>query len=62
MLVIARRRGQKILIGDEIEITVTSVHRSSVKLGIRAPEHLIVRRRELAERDDDSWPPPPADE
>lgn len=59
MLIIARRRGQKILIGDDIEITVTDVHRSSVKLGIRAPRTLQVLRAELLEPEEK---PPPAEE
>ena len=48
MLVFSRRKGQRILIGDDIEIVVTRVHRSSVKLAIRAPKHLTVLRAEIA--------------
>lgn len=50
MLVISRRKGQIITIGDDIEIVVTEVHRSSVKLGIRAPNGLLVLRKEAAEK------------
>lgn len=48
MLIISRRAGQSIVIGDGIEITVTETHRSSVKLAIRAPRHLLVLRAEVA--------------
>jgi carbon storage regulator len=47
MLVISRRKGQRVSIGDEIELIVTEVHRSSVKLGIRAPRGLTVLRGEV---------------
>jgi carbon storage regulator len=47
MLVISRRKGQRVSIGDEIELVVTEVHRSSVKLGIVAPRGLTVLRGEV---------------
>lgn len=47
MLVISRRKGQRVSIGEDIELIVTEVHRSSVKLGIRAPRGLTVLRGEI---------------
>src|SRR5262249_34295638 len=47
MLVISRRKGQRVTIGDEIELIVTEVHRTSVKLGLRAPRGLTVLRGEV---------------
>ncbi len=47
MLVISRRKGQRIAIGDDIELVVTELHRSSVKLGIRAPRGYAVLRGEV---------------
>jgi carbon storage regulator len=47
MLVISRRKGQRVSIGEEIELVVTEVHRSTVKLGIRAPRGLTVLRGEI---------------
>jgi carbon storage regulator len=47
MLVISRRKGQSIMIGDEIELVVTDLHRSVVKIGIRAPRGTIVLRGEV---------------
>jgi carbon storage regulator len=49
MLVISRRKGQSITIGDEIELVVTELHRSVVKIGIRAPRGTIVLRGEVRE-------------
>ena len=37
MLVMSRRQGETILIGDEIEIVIAHIGRSRVKVGIRAP-------------------------
>ncbi|HEX4336981.1 MAG TPA: carbon storage regulator [Polyangiaceae bacterium] len=47
MLVISRRKGQRITIGDDIEIVVTAVHKNGVKLGIAAPRGLTVLRGEV---------------
>ena len=50
MLVLARKIGQKIFIGDDIEITVVSVTaRGEVRLGIEAPSNLLILREELKE-------------
>jgi carbon storage regulator len=49
MLVISRRKGQRIAIGDDIEIVITEVHRSSVKLGILAPRGYTVLRGEVSD-------------
>ena len=48
MLVLRRRAGEAILLGTEIEIEVVEISRTRVKLGIRAPRHLPVARREAA--------------
>jgi carbon storage regulator len=47
MLVITRRKGQRITIGDDIEIVVTAVHKSGIKLGIQAPRGYTVLRGEV---------------
>jgi carbon storage regulator len=47
MLVISRRKGQRITIGDDIEIVVTAVHKNGVKLGIAAPRDFTVLRGEV---------------
>jgi carbon storage regulator len=49
MFIIARRRGQRIEIGDEIAITVTEISRNMVKLGIEAPRTCLIARGELKE-------------
>ena len=47
MFIVARRKGQRILIGDEIEVVVTELSRSTVKLGIVAPKPYFIMRGEL---------------
>lgn len=49
MLVLTRKRGQSILVGDDVEITVLEIDRDHVKLGINAPKSIKVYRRELYE-------------
>lgn len=47
MLVIRRRSGETLLIGDEVEIEILETGSSQVKLGIRAPKHVLVLRKEI---------------
>lgn len=47
MLVIRRREGEAILIGEDVEIEVLEITPARVKLGIRAPERVQVLRKEL---------------
>lgn len=47
MLIITRKKGQSILIGDNIEITVSKLEDGSVKLGIDAPKEMTILRKEL---------------
>lgn len=47
MLVLRRKAGQSVLIGDEIEIEILDVNAQGVKIGIRAPRSTVVLRKEL---------------
>jgi carbon storage regulator len=47
MLVLARRAGESITIGDDIVVTVVSTASGQVKLGITAPQHVRVVREEI---------------
>jgi carbon storage regulator len=47
MLMMSRRQGEVILIGDEIEIVISHIGRSRVKVGIRAPRDTPVMAREV---------------
>lgn len=50
MLVITRKRGETIVIGDGIEVTVLRVGRDGVRLGVTAPRDVQVHRREVYEQ------------
>lgn len=47
MLVISRKKGESLLIGDDIEITVMKIDDNSVKLSISAPKSVTILRKEL---------------
>ncbi len=49
MLVLTRRADEGLHIGDDIVVTVLAVEGDRVKLGIRAPRHVLVLRHELVE-------------
>lgn len=47
MLVLTRKVKESIMIGDDIEITVLAVEGDQVKLGIHAPRHVDIHRKEI---------------
>jgi carbon storage regulator len=49
VLVVSRKVGERILIGDQITVTVIKVGSGGVRIGIQAPRELAVVREELAE-------------
>lgn len=50
MLVLTRKQGEGILIGDDIRITVVELKGGGVRLGIDAPREMKVHRQEVVER------------
>lgn len=50
MLVLSRREGERIRLGDSIVVTVVRLAGDRVRLGIEAPAEVIVLREELKER------------
>lgn len=47
MLVLSRQRDETIMIGDDVQITVVDVRGDKVRLGITAPRHIQVHRKEV---------------
>ncbi|OOH91312.1 carbon storage regulator [Pasteurellaceae bacterium 15-036681] len=50
MLILTRKIGESLLIGDDVEITVLSIRGSQVKLGVKAPKEISVHREEIYQR------------
>ncbi|RJQ45413.1 MAG: carbon storage regulator [Nitrospiraceae bacterium] len=50
MLVLTRKSNESIKIGDDITITIVEVKGNSVRIGIQAPSHLRIYRKELYEK------------
>lgn len=49
MLVLSRQRDETIMIGDEVQVTVVDIRGEKVRLGISAPAHIPVHRKEVYE-------------
>ncbi|RQN12318.1 carbon storage regulator [Clostridium butyricum] len=50
MLIITRKKGESLMIGDDIEIVVSKIDDGSVKIGIKAPKDVSILRKELYEQ------------
>ncbi len=48
MLVLSRKLGEKIVIGDNIVVTVVKIDRNQIRIGIEAPQDVPVYREEIA--------------
>jgi carbon storage regulator len=53
MLILTRKKGERILIGDDIIITVVDIRGKQIRIGLDAPDEVSIIREELLERDND---------
>ncbi|HYW92023.1 MAG TPA: carbon storage regulator CsrA [Gammaproteobacteria bacterium] len=69
MLILTRRVGETVMVGDDVTITVLGVKGNQVRIGVNAPKNVSVHREEIyqrikreqesgEERDDDGVPGP----
>lgn len=49
MLILQRKKGQSLTIGNEVTITISEISSDSVKLAINAPKDVLILRSELVE-------------
>ena len=50
MLILTRREGESVRIGEDVTVTVLRVKGSQVRLGVNAPKNVSVLREEISER------------
>jgi carbon storage regulator len=50
MLVLARKQGQRIMIGNDVILTICEIRGDRVRIGINAPKTVSVHREEIMER------------
>lgn len=49
MLVLSRKKNERVLIGDDVIVTVVDIRGNKVRLGIEAPKGVAIHREEVAE-------------
>ncbi|MFU0782863.1 MAG: carbon storage regulator CsrA [Thermoanaerobacterium thermosaccharolyticum] len=54
MLILTRKIGQSLIIGDDIEVKVVGIDGENIKIGISAPKDVSVMRKELLEVKDEN--------
>ncbi|RRW33738.1 MULTISPECIES: carbon storage regulator CsrA [Pseudomonadaceae] len=62
MLILTRRVGETLCIGDEITATVLGVKGNQIRLGINAPKHVEVHREEVHARIQADWAKRPTEQ
>ncbi|WP_022956731.1 carbon storage regulator CsrA [Perlucidibaca piscinae] len=62
MLILTRRVGETLMVGDEVTVTVLGVKGNQVRLGVNAPRDVAVHREEIYQRIQTEQPTSPLEE
>ncbi len=62
MLILTRKVGESLIIGDDVVVTVLGIKGNQVRVGVKAPKEVNVHREEVYERRLEGAPVPDADE
>lgn len=49
-MILTRRVNEKLMVGDEVTVTVLSISGNQVRIGVNAPRHVPVHREEIYEK------------
>ena len=58
MLVLSRKLGQRFQIGSDVRVTIVKIDRNSVRIGIEAPNEVVVYREEIVPATEEPAPSP----
>jgi len=50
MLVLTRKIGESICIGDDVELVISDILKNAVRIGVKAPKNMPIYRKEIYER------------
>ena len=50
MLILTRRVGETVIVGNDVTVTIVAVKGNQIHIGINAPKHVPIRREEIYDR------------
>jgi len=59
VLILTRRAGESVMIGEDVTVTVLRIKGNQVRLGVNAPKNISVQREEILKKKTDSEPQEP---